>query len=221
MKVRLIAKTQICNEELIKDLQDRPGPEDLIMYTARVSSPNQTSSNPKLLKYCAEHGHVSVFEMADATFEIITSRAISAQILRHKSFCFQELSQRYAAVQAFEFYEARRQDTKNRQNSIDDMSEEDLNWFTQAQNSVIENSVAFYEEALQRGIAKEQARMLLPLSTQTKLYMKGTLRSWIHYIAVRADPATQLEHREIAIEIRRILSEEFPIIAEAVGWVTK
>ena len=152
------------------------------------------------------------------TVEIETSRAISAQILRHRSFCFQEFSQRYAEVQEFENYEARRQDIKNRQNSIDDMTEFEKQWFNIAQGKIQKEAMELYNMALSKGIAKEQARMLLPMSTQTKLYMTGNIRSWIHYLEVRCDPSTQKEHRDVANKIKEIFIKELPIISEAMGW---
>lgn len=218
MKVRLVAKTIICDDELKQQLADI-GPEHLVMYCARVSNPtNQTSSNSKLLKYCAEHGHVSIFEMANMVFEIQTSRAIAAQILRHRSFSFQEFSQRYAEAQSIEVYEARSQDDKNRQNSNDDMEEHDKAWFKWLQDKHNADCLARYKEALARGVAKEQARFLLPLSTTTKLYMNGSLRSWIHYLQLRCGNGTQKEHQEIALAIREIFVKELPIIGEALGW---
>lgn len=205
MKVRLISAT--------------PDAEKTIMYCARVSNPkNQDSEKAGLLKYCLDHGHFSIFEMANMVIEIETSRAISAQIIRHRSFSFQEFSQRYAEATNFEIYEARRQDQKNRQNSVDDMSEEDKEWFWSKQLKVNNNTKKLYDEALARGIAKEQARFLLPLSTSTKLYMNGTLRSWIHYIDTRTEQGTQLEHKKIAEGIKEIFCDQFPIIAEARGW---
>jgi thymidylate synthase (FAD) len=218
MRVKLIAKTTICDEDLIKELQGNNTPESLIMFTARVSSPNQTSNNPGLLRYCMKHKHWSIYEQADFTFEIITSRGVAAQLLRHKSFHFQEFSQRYSSVNNFEVYEARRQDVKNRQNSIADMSREDNAWFKQAQETIQDLSVNLYEQALEKGIAKEQARFLLPLSTETKLYMKGTVRDWIHYVNTRTEPSTQKEHRDIAESIKLILIKELPVIAEAASW---
>jgi thymidylate synthase (FAD) len=211
MSVRLISITKPVDESLTS--------EGLMAYCARVSSPNQ--DNPeydKLLKYCAENSHWSVFELCDCTFEIITSRAIAQQILRHRSFSFQEFSQRYATVgTGFKQYEARRQDTKNRQNSIDDMSEEDKLWFLSAQVNVQRQALSYYEEALRKGIAKEQARFLLPLGVTTKLYMKGSIRSFIHYIQVRTDKGTQKEHRDIAILIRGIILEQFPSLTTILG----
>lgn len=202
MEVRLISVT--------------PNAEQTMMYCARVSNPkNQNSTNTKLLNYCVKNKHWSIFEMAHMTVEITTSRAIAAQILRHRSFSFQEFSQRYAEAIGAELYDARRQDVKNRQNSIDDMSEEDRQWFLNAQSQVITTAEALYTEALRRGIAKEQARFLLPLSTTTKLYMTGSVRSWVHYILLRCDAATQKEHRDIALAIKEIFNEQFPTIAAA------
>jgi thymidylate synthase (FAD) len=199
-----------------------PKAEEMMSYCARVSNPNN-QDNPeyaKLLKYCATNGHWSIFEMGDMIVEITTSRAIAQQILRHRSFNFQEFSQRYAKVSAgFECYPARSQDVKNRQNSIDNMSYEDKKWFLDAQQSIQDQSLALYEEALTKGVAKEQARFLLPLSTTTKLYMKGSVRSWIHYLNVRTDPSTQLEHREVALAVKAIFIEQFPITAQALDWV--
>lgn len=199
-----------------------PDAEKTIMYTARVSNPsNQNSTNPKLLGYCIKHGHWSIFEMANMCIEITTSRAIAAQILRHRSFSFQEFSQRYAAATDFEVYPARRQDDKNRQNSIDDMTPEDKAWFENAQRKHNEQSMALYKSAIARGIAKEQARFLLPLSTQTKLYMNGSIRSWLHYLDLRCANGTQLEHKEIADSIKKIFIEQLPVIAEAKEWTSE
>lgn len=218
MKVKLIAKSEICNEDL-KGLLTGTGGENLVMYCARVSNPaNQTSSNTKLLNYCLTHGHVSIFEMANMVVEIETSRAIAAQILRHKSFFFQEASQRYSEVQDIKLIEARAQDPKNRQNSLDNMKQEDKDWFKEVQEKHNQEAMRLYKEALSRGVAKEQARFLLPLSTTTKLYMNGTLRSWIHYIQLRTGNGTQLEHQQVALAIKEIFTKEYPIIAEALGW---
>jgi thymidylate synthase (FAD) len=215
MQVRLISVTnpfiEIDNHQLT--------PEGLIAYCARVSSPHQeTPDYEKLLAYCIEKKHWSVFEMVDMTVEITTSRAISPQILRHRSFCFQEFSQRYAKVQAVEKYQPRRQDVKNRQNSLDDLDDATVAWFDQAQESIAKLGMEQYEEALERGIAKECARVLLPLGTQTRLYMKGSVRSWIHYLEVRTDPATQKEHRDIAEAVQAIFTEQFPVTSQALGW---
>jgi thymidylate synthase (FAD) len=215
MNVRLVSVTT----QMIDIEGKRLDPEGLIAYCARVSSPKQ--ENPdyrKLLEYCIQHRHWSIFEMVDMTVEIETSRAISPQILRHRSFCFQEFSQRYARVQAFERYTPRRQDDKNRQNSIDDLDEKTVAWFDSTQEEICDLAMKRYDEALEKGIAKECARMLLPLSTETRLYMKGSVRSWIHYLEVRLDPGTQKEHRDIAEAVLEIFTEQFPVTASALGW---
>lgn len=207
------------NSSRVRLIHISPDCEKHIAYCARVSSPNQ--ENPeyaKLLKYLIKHKHWSPFEMGSACFEIHTTRAIAAQILRHRSFSFQEFSQRYAKSTEFELYKARRQDLKNRQNSIDDMSQEDVEWFFKAQEQIQQLSNQLYNEALAKGIAKEQARMLLPLNTKTKMYMHGTIRSWIHYFEVRCAPETQLEHREIALALREELKKHLPIIGEVLQW---
>lgn len=197
-----------------------PRAEDLIVYCARVSSPqNQTNllTAPKLLRFLIDHKHWSPFEMADMTVEIETSRAIAAQLLRHKSFSFQEFSQRYAEADlGFETHEARRQDAKNRQASIDDLPASTREWFANAQLLTQDSCLATYREALEHGIAKELARFLLPLSTTTRLYMKGSARSWIHYLEVRLDRATQKEHRDIAKEIWGLFGEHFPVSRNAI-----
>lgn len=196
-----------------------PKAEEVMAYCARVSSDNQDNPDyEKLLAYCIKHKHWSVFEMGSVCIEITTSRAIAQQILRHRSFHFQEFSQRYAKSTNFESYEARRQDDKNRQNSIDDMSDEDKNWFTVAQSLIKDISSSYYEQALTRGIAKEQARFLLPLSTQTKLYMHGTIRDFIHYCSLRTANGTQEEHKQIALEIQTILKTELPTIGKILNW---
>lgn len=156
--------------------------------------------------------------MVDMTVEIVTSRAIAQQIIRHKSFCFQEFSQRYAEVMGFEPCQARRQDEKNRQNSINDLDSATKEWFAETQNEAWHWAKRRYDKAIALGIAKECARMVLPLNTQTKLYMKGSVRSWIHYLQVRTHPSTQLEHREVAIAVVPIFAGHFPIIAGALGW---
>lgn len=215
MQVRLISVTnpliEIDNRQLT--------PEGLIAYCARVSSPHQeTPDYAKLLSYCITHKHWSVFEMVDMTVEIVTSRAISPQILRHRSFCFQEFSMRYAKAQAIEKYQPRRQDVKNRQNSLEDLDAATVAWFDEAQESIAKIAMERYEEALEKGIAKECARTLLPLGTQTKLYMKGSVRSWIHYLEVRTDPSTQKEHRDIAEAVLKLFTEQFPVTSGALGW---
>lgn len=189
--------------------------EKIIAYCARVSSSNQ--DNPeyeKLLTYCIDHHHWSVFEQADMTLEVTTSRAIAAQILRHRSFCFQEMSQRYTEAIELEYCEARRQDKKNRQNSIDDLIPVVKSRFLDDQRYIWNKAYALYQQAIDAGIAKECARMLLPLGTQTRLYMKGNVRSWIHYFQVRCAPETQKEHRDIANAGLTIFCEQFPIIGK-------
>lgn len=215
MQVRLISVTTPCFDTENKPLTA----EGLIAYCARVSSPHQENLDyEKLLAYCISNRHWSIFEMADMTVEIVTSRAIAPQILRHRSFQFQEFSQRYARVQAIETYTPRRQDSKNRQNSLDDLGTETIEWFENAQAEIARISMEKYEEALDKGIAKECARVLLPLGTRTKLYMKGSVRSWIHYLEVRTDRSTQKEHRDIAEAIRTIFCDQFPVTASALGW---
>lgn len=213
--IKLISKTQGI---------DGLSAEDLVAFTARVSNPsNQMNMEtaPKLLAYLIKNKHWSPFEMVSATLEIKTSRGIAAQILRHRSFSFQEFSQRYAEAQNVVEYEARRQDQKNRQNSIDDMTLEDNRWFGIAQKSVWNHSMSLYKEALEKGIAKEQARFLLPLSTETTIYMSGTLRSWIHYIDLRSANGTQKEHRDIALGAKNIFIKEFPNTSDALGWTNE
>lgn len=216
MQVKLISITKP-----VDDTINHLTSEELMAFVARVSNPSNqmnTETSSKLLGYCAKNAHWSVFEHVNFTVEIKTSRAIAAQILRHRSAVFQEFSQRYAEAVDFEVYPARRQDTKNRQNSIDDMGEDDKQWFEAAQKTVNNQSMDLYKAALARGIAKEQARFLLPLSTQTTLYMTNNVRNWIHYIELRTKNGTQLEHKEIADEIKKIFIEQFPAISKALGW---
>lgn len=208
MKVRLISKTVGVVEEL-----KGKGPQAITAYCARVSNPSnqdnfETSS--RLLRFCLKHGHVSIFEMADFTFEITTSRAIAAQILRHRHFNFQEFSQRYAAATEFEPIEDRMQDDKNKQNSLENTDPDLSLWFQDTVADLQSRTEAFYKQALKYGIAKESARFVLPLNVQTVLYMKGSLRSWIHYLALRLGQETQKEHREIAQEIHKVLMVEAP-----------
>lgn len=211
MSVKLVSVTKGLGE------LEKLSPEELIAYCARVSNPeNQmnSSTSAKLLAYCIKNKHWSIFEQVDIGMEIITSRAIAAQILRHRSFCFQEFSQRYAKAIHAVAQDARRQDAKNRQNSLDDLSPEVREWFKNKQMDIIALSHKYYEEALAIGIAKESARFLLPLSTTTKIYMKGSARSWITYLMVRLDKATQLEHRQVAMECWTVFKDQFPIISE-------
>lgn len=210
MSVKLVSVTKGLGE------LEKFSPEELIAYCARVSSPeNQLNldTSAKLLTYCVKNKHWSIFEQVDMGVEIITSRAIAAQILRHRSFCFQEFSQRYAKAIHAVAQDARRQDLKNRQNSLDDLSPEIKQWFKDKQLDIIALSSKYYEEALALGIAKESARFLLPLSTTTKIYMKGSARSWITYLMVRMDKSTQLEHRQVAQECWEVFQQQFPVIS--------
>ena len=195
--------------------------EDLIAYTARVSNPtNQMNMEtaPKLLGYLIRNSHWSPFEMVSMTVEIVTTRDIARQILRHRSFSFQEFSQRYAAVTANPvFSEARLQDVKNRQNSLDTDDAELQAWWLQAQESVSKVTGGLYKQALDRGLAKEQSRKLLPEGlTESRLYMAGTVRSFIHYCDLRTMDGTQKEHRDIAFQVRDILAGQFPSLSEHV-----
>lgn len=198
-----------------------PDIDKQIMKMARVSNPaNQNSENARLLHYCMEHGHVSPFEMASVCLEINTTRDIGRQILRHRSFSFQEFSQRYADVtllgDEMVERECRMQDTKNRQNSLVTTDEALVEWWTRAQDRVWGDSTLLYEAALKRGIAKEQARALLPEGlTPSRLYMSGTIRSWIFYLKQRLDQTTQKEHRDIAQDALSVLRTVAPITMTA------
>lgn len=213
-------RSVVAMESKVRLVSVTPEAEKVMGYCARVSNPrNQDNDNVAgLLRYCLDNGHWSVFEQANMILEIKTSRAISPQILRHRSFSFQEFSQRYAVADGVVVHEARRQDTKNRQNSVDDLDPEVKSWFVKAQEDVWEVAHSRYQEALALGIAKECARALLPLNTATRLYMNGTVRSWIHYIQLRTGHGTQKEHMQIALECREIFSQCFPAIAEALEW---
>jgi thymidylate synthase (FAD) len=209
-------------ESPVKFISNTPDAEKLIAYCARVSSPNQENPNiAGLLKYCIRNQHWSVFEMASMTLELTTSRGISPQILRHRSFTFQEFSQRYASVDesGIQIYAARRQDDKNRQNSIDDLTDEVKAEWEARQNENWKRSFEHYQWALDNDIAKECARFILPLGCTTKMYMQGTIRSWIHYIELRSAHGTQKEHMDIANECKKIFVEQYPVIGEALGWV--
>ena len=199
-----------------------PNAEELITKMARVSAPENQSNMetaPRLLRYLIKHQHWSPFEMANMCVEIQTTRGISAQILRHRSFSFQEFSQRYADVSAMgsaEIPQLRRQDYKNRQNSIDDLTPEDVGAYYRRISQLFEDAEHLYREMVSNGVAKECARNVLPLSSRTRLYMNGTIRSFIHYLLVRTDSGTQVEHRQLALEIKKIFCEQFPIIGQAV-----
>jgi len=195
-----------------------PDLEEKVAYCARVSNPNNQRNHetaPKLLKYLMKHKHWSPFEMANVCMEIETTRDIARQILRHRSFSFQEFSQRYAEVSEFETRECRLQDNKNRQNSLttDDLDTQE--WWWAAQNRVKSEAEFMYQAALNRGIAKEQARALLPEGMAvSRMYMNGTLRSWLHYIEVRTDPSTQKEHRDVAEACKSVIATLCPSIME-------
>ena len=193
-------------------------------YIARVSNPSNQDNEKYagLLKYCIKHNHWSVFEQSTMTLEIETTRAIAAQILRHRSFTFQEFSQRYAASTALgeiDLPELRRQDAKNRQNSTDDLDPEIADKFERQMITLFSSSKALYESMLKQGVAKECARMVLPLCTPTRIYMTGSCRSWIHYINLRSAHGTQKEHMVIAEACRKVFTEQFPAVSEALEWV--
>ena len=209
----------------VKLVSVTPDAEQTMAYVARVSNPNN-QENPnyaKLLGYCSKHNHWSVFEQSFMTLEIETTRGLAAQILRHRSFTYQEFSQRYAdsslLAETIPVPELRRQDTKNRQNSIDDLDPE----FVELTNKQIETyfaqGMSLYQHLLDNGVAKECARFVLPLATPTRLYMSGSCRSWIHYITLRSANGTQKEHMEIAEACKTIFAEQFPTVAEALEWV--
>ena len=210
--------------ENVKLVTVTPDAEKTMGYVARVSNPNN-QENPeysKLLAYCIKHNHWSVFEQAHMTLEIETSRAIAAQILRHRSFTYQEFSQRYAdtglLANDIPLPELRRQDTKNRQNSIDDLEEEQVHAMHKAISDLFKESQDVYRYLLDMGVAKECARMVLPLATPTRIYMTGSVRSWIHYISLRSANGTQKEHMDIANMCKEIFVEQFPTCAKALEW---
>jgi len=208
----------------VKLITVTPKAEETMGYVARVSNPNN-QDNPNvsgLLGYCIKHGHWSVFEQAHMTLEIETTRGLAAQILRHRSFTFQEFSQRYANANLLDNIQVpdlRSQDSKNRQNSIDDIPK---NKKADLQEKIAEHFVAsmdLYNELLASGIAKECARFVLPLATPTRLYMTGSCRSWIHYINLRSAHGTQKEHMDVVAECKKIFVEQFPAVSEALEWV--
>ena len=200
-----------------------PDAEKHMAYCARVSNPNnQDNENiARLLGYCIKHGHFSVFEQAFMTLEINTTRGLAAQILRHRSFTYQEFSQRYADTsflsEQIPLFELRRQDNKNRQNSIDDIPDEVRSKYNVLIREHFAKAKGIYDEMLKDGIAKECARFILPLATPTRLYMSGTVRSWIHYISLREKNGTQKEHMDIARQCKNIFCEQFPTVSEALG----
>jgi len=200
----------------VREIWSTPDGERLIAYMARVSNPtNQVIDAPheKLIGYLMRNKHWSPFEMVHACLEIETTRDIARQILRHRSFSFQEFSQRYAVADGYEYSEARAQDDKNRQNSLPINDKNQQEWWRQMQERVIKECRFVYERALEHGIAKEVARKLLPEGlTTSRMYMTGSIRSWLHYIDVRTDPSTQKEHREVAEECRSVLQLKFPLL---------
>ena len=201
-----------------------PDAEQTMAYIARVSNPDNQENEKYagLLRYCIKHNHWSVFEQATMTLEIETTRAIAAQVLRHRSFCFQEFSQRYAEstkLGEIPLPELRRQDDKNRQNSIDDLDDELVDKLQRQMKTLFSSAEALYEQMLGAGVAKECARMVLPLCTPTKIYMTGSCRSWIHYIELRSAHGTQKEHMKIAEACKAIFCEQFPTVAEALEWI--
>ena len=209
----------------VKLISVTPDAEKHMGYVARVSNPNN-QENPNvagLLKYCAKHQHWSVFEQAFMTLEIETNRGIAAQILRHRSFTYQEFSQRYAdtnlLANEIPVPDLRRQDTKNRQNSIDDIGPETQSLLQRRISRYFAEGMDLYNELLREGIAKECARFVLPLATPTRIYMTGSVRSWIHYIQLRSANGTQKEHMDIANECKQRFIEQFPIVSEAMEWL--
>ena len=207
----------------VKLVSITPDAEATMAYIARVSNPSNQENEKYagLLKYCIKHNHWSVFEQATMTLEIETTRAIAAQILRHRSFTFQEFSQRYAKsteLGKIPIPEFRRQDTKNRQNSIDDLDPFVSQKLEMQTKTLFDSAIALYQQMIEEGVAKECSRMVLPLATPTKLYMTGSCRSWIHYINLRSAHGTQKEHMKIAKECACVFAGQFPSVAEALGW---
>ena len=208
----------------VKLVSITPDAEKLMAYIARVSNPsNQDNENYSgLLRYCIKHNHWSVFEQSTMTLEIETTRAIAAQILRHRSFTFQEFSQRYAQTNSLgdiELPELRRQDLKNRQNSTDDLESEIVEKLNKQMITLFSSSQSLYNQMIESGVAKECARMVLPLCTPTRIYMTGSCRSWIHYINLRSAHGTQKEHMDIAKACQKVFTEQFPSVSEALDWV--
>jgi len=198
-------------------------PEQTMAYIARVSNPsNQNNENyAGLLRYCIKHQHWSVFEQSSMTLEIETTRGLAAQVLRHRSFTFQEFSQRYAdsnLLGKIDLPDLRRQDTKNRQNSIDNLDTEIVEKLNKQMTTLFDSSLALYNQMLELGVAKECARFVLPLATPTRLYMTGSCRSWIHYIQLRSAHGTQKEHMDIANACKGLFVQYYPTVAEALEW---
>jgi thymidylate synthase (FAD) len=207
----------------VKLISVTPDAEQTMAFIARVSNPaNQENENyAKLLAYCIKHNHWSVFEQSSMTLEIETTRGIAAQILRHRSFTFQEFSQRYAdssLLGDIPVPELRRQDTKNRQNSIDDIDPFTVKKYQILMQDHFKKSMDLYQKMINDGIAKECARFVLPLATPTRIYMTGSCRSWIHYINLRSANGTQKEHMDIALECKKVFTEQFPSVSQALEW---
>ena len=202
-----------------------PDAEKHMAYCARVSNPaNQDNEKfSGLLKYCVKHQHWSIFEQAYMTLELTTTRGIAAQVLRHRSFTYQEFSQRYADSsllgEKIPLPELRRQDEKNRQNSIDDLDPFEVQTLELQMQTLFDSSMALYQQMLGRGVAKECARFVLPLAVPTKIYMTGSVRSWLHYIELRSANGTQKEHMDLALSAKEIFIEQFPAVAEAMEWI--
>ena len=214
------------NENNVKLISVTPDAEKHMAYCARVSNPNN-QENEKfsgLLKYCVKHQHWSIFEQAYMTLELNTTRGIAAQVLRHRSFTYQEFSQRYAdsslLAEKISLPELRRQDTKNRQNSIDDIDPFVVQKYEMLMQQHFKEAMNLYKKMLDDGIAKECARFVLPLAVPTKIYMTGSVRSWIHYIDLRSANGTQKEHMDLALGAKEIFCEQFPAVAEAMEWVS-
>ena len=209
---------------IVRLISVTPDAEKTMAHIARVSNPNN-QDNPNysgLLKYCIKHNHWSVFEQSSMTLEIETTRAIAAQVLRHRSFTFQEFSQRYAdsnLLGTIELPELRKQDKKNRQNSTDDLDPKLVDTLNRQMNTLFSSALSLYNQMLEDGVAKECARMVLPLCTPTRIYMTGSCRSWIHYINLRSAHGTQKEHMDIAEACRNVFTEQFPAVSEALEWV--
>lgn len=223
--VNLVAMTQ-GESQLAEHANMVTSPQEVISYIARVSNPNNQlnfDTAAGLLKYCIKHEHWSIFEHAHMTLEINTTLDIATQILRHRSFTFQQFSQRYAdtslLAENIPVPDLRRQDTKNRQNSIDDLDHETKIRLQTQISAHFRAAKVLYDTLLANGIAKECARKVLPQNTQTRIYMTGNVRSWIHYINLRSANGTQLEHQQVALECKKIFIEKFPAISEALGWV--
>ena len=227
MSVKLVSITH-------PSLEKEMTPEEFVVYIARVSNPSNqmnVETAPRLINYLIKHKHWSPFEFVDMTVEIVTRRSIAAQILRHKSFSFQEFSQRYSSATNVQDIELRKQAEKNRQSSAEpfdpiifktpeDNWDDNTRHASQAVSEFLQSSMKLYVELIDAGVAREVARDILPLATESRLYMKGSLRSWIHYLELRTLEDTQKEHRDIANGIRGIFTQNFPSISEAIGWGT-